>query len=121
METHHCFALLDIFLPEEELPVQIANVDGVHVDDMDVLEPGQGKVREDLATQSTSTNHKNLALVSEKVFDLKTVSSTRRAHLWVYGPLALQGTMGRCADLVCPRPDPHDSNDRASHRRRHCR
>ena len=88
---------------------------------MDVLEPGQGKVREDLATQSTSTDHKNLALVSEKVLDLETVSSTRLAHVWVHGPLALQGTMGRCADLVCPRPDPHDSNDRASHRQRRYR
>ena len=35
--------------PEEELPVQVANVDRVHVDDMDVLETGKRKVRKDLA------------------------------------------------------------------------
>lgn len=38
--------------PEEELPVQIGDVDRVHVDDMNVGEPKEGEVGEDLAAES---------------------------------------------------------------------
>lgn len=34
-------------LPEEELTIKIADIDGVHVDDMDVLEASEGEIRED--------------------------------------------------------------------------
>ena len=56
--------------PEEELSVQITNVDRVHVDDMNVLEPRQGEVGEDLTSQTTCADNKDFALVPKKVFDL---------------------------------------------------
>jgi hypothetical protein len=44
MPSHKC----DI--PEEKLTIEIADVDGVHVDEMDVLEPSQSKIGEYLAS-----------------------------------------------------------------------
>ena len=57
-------------VPEEELAVQVTNVDGVHVDDMDVLEPRQRQIREDLAAQTTSANDQNLCPISKQILHL---------------------------------------------------
>ena len=57
--------------PKEKLPVQIANVDSVHVDYMDVLEPGQGQVGQDLTTKTTRTNDKNFGLISQEILHLE--------------------------------------------------
>ena len=51
-------------------PVQVTDVYGIHVDDMNVLEPGEGKVRQDLTTETSGTDDKNLALVPQKVLYL---------------------------------------------------
>ena len=37
-------------IPKEELSVQVADVDGVHIYNVDILEPRQRKIRKDLAT-----------------------------------------------------------------------
>ena len=58
--------------PEQELSVQIADVYGVHVDNMDILEPRQSKVREDLTSQTSGTNDQDLALAPKECFDLDT-------------------------------------------------
>ena len=42
--------MYDIYAPKQELPIQIADIDGVHVDDMDVLEAGESKVGKDFAS-----------------------------------------------------------------------
>lgn len=45
--------------PEEELSVEIGDLDGVHVYDVNILEPRQGEVLEQFAAQTTGTNHQN--------------------------------------------------------------
>lgn len=38
-ETHQCFGLLDVFETEEKLAIQIAQVDGIEIDDVNFAEP----------------------------------------------------------------------------------
>jgi hypothetical protein len=57
-------------VPEEELAVEIADINGVHVDDMNILEAGQSQVGKNLAAETTSANDEYLCLIPEKVFDL---------------------------------------------------
>lgn len=47
-------------LPEQELTVKVGDVDGVHIDDVNVFEAGQGQVLEDFTAQTTGTNDQNL-------------------------------------------------------------
>ena len=56
--------------PEEELAIEVAYVDSVHVYYMDVLETGQCEIGQNLATEAACADHKNLALVPQEVFDL---------------------------------------------------
>ncbi len=84
--SHICFGMPYVFLPshtsgtgeqkwqlhspEEELAVQVADIDRVHVYYMDVLEAGQSKIGQDLASKPAGTDHENLALVPQEVFHL---------------------------------------------------
>lgn len=45
--------------PEQELPVQVRDVDGVKVDDVDVLHAGHGQVLEDLAAETAGADDQN--------------------------------------------------------------
>jgi hypothetical protein len=42
--------------PEEKLSIQITDVDGVHIDDMNIFKSRQSKIRQNLTTQSSSTD-----------------------------------------------------------------
>ena len=66
-----------VSVPEEKLSVQVTDVYSVHVDHMDVLEPGECKVREDLAPKTASTNDQDLTVIPQEVLDLPRLSSTR--------------------------------------------
>ena len=57
-------------IPEEELAVEITDVNSIHVYDMNILETRQRQVRQDLAAQASSTDHKYLACLSQKLLDL---------------------------------------------------
>lgn len=46
MNTHQSLRLLDVFMSEEELPVQIAQIDSIKIDDMDLPEASEDKVLE---------------------------------------------------------------------------
>lgn len=50
-------------VPEKELPVQITDVNGIHVNDMDVLEPWQCEIGENLTTKATCTDDEDFAFV----------------------------------------------------------
>lgn len=63
------FGTTDIFFTEEELAVEVGNVDGVHIDDMDVVKAGEGEVGEDLAAETASADDEDAALGAQKVFD----------------------------------------------------
>ena len=46
--------------PVQELPVEVGKVDGVHVDDVDAEEAGQGEALEQLATEAPRPDDQNL-------------------------------------------------------------
>lgn len=49
--------------PEQELSIEVTDVNGIHVDNVNVLEPGKGEVRKDFTAKTTCTNDEDLALV----------------------------------------------------------
>lgn len=51
--------------PEQELSVEVADVDSIEVDDMDVFEAEQGQVGKDLATQSACSNNQDLEVFTQ--------------------------------------------------------
>lgn len=61
---------LPLHIPEQELPIQIADIDGVHIDYMNVAKTRQGQILEDLATQTAGAYDEDLAAV-EKVLCLQ--------------------------------------------------
>ena len=53
---------LDVFLPEEELAIEVAQVDGVEVDDVDFAKPGQDEVLEELAANTACADEEDTGL-----------------------------------------------------------
>ena len=62
--AYQCFRLLDVLIPEEELPIEIAQVDRVQVDDVNLAEASEDEILEELAANTTSAHHKNPRLLS---------------------------------------------------------
>lgn len=54
-------------LAEQKLPVQVGQINGVHVDDVHVAEAHHGQVLEQLATEPAGADHQQLARVLQKV------------------------------------------------------
>lgn len=63
-EAYQSFRLLYVFVPEEELSVQIREVDRVEVNDVDVEEAAEDKVLEELAANAPSANHQDARLTA---------------------------------------------------------
>ena len=51
-----------MLVPEEKLAIQIAQIDGIKVDNMDFAEAGKEEVFEQFAANPTSSDHKNTRL-----------------------------------------------------------
>jgi hypothetical protein len=101
--------------PEEELAVQVGDVDGVHVDHMDVLEAEQGEVLQDLAAQSTGTNDENLARVAEERLDLRNKSQSFAWYFEANGPFDQAGScLGPSMAQLGPTPYPRGTSRTAS-------
>jgi hypothetical protein len=56
LRTYNGLWLLDMFVSEEELAVEVAEVDGVEIDDVDFAEAGQGEVLEEFAADAASAD-----------------------------------------------------------------
>jgi len=56
---YQCFRLLDVLVAEQELAVEVAQVDGVEVDDVDFAKAGENEVLEQLAANATSSYHEH--------------------------------------------------------------
>ena len=56
--------------PEQELPIQVADVYRVHVNDVNVLEARQGEVGENLASETPCTDDEDFGLIPQEVLDL---------------------------------------------------
>jgi hypothetical protein len=51
-----------MLIPEKELPIEVAEVDGVEVDDVDLAKAGEDEVLEKLASDSSGAYHQNTRL-----------------------------------------------------------
>lgn len=60
--AYQSFRLLDVFVSEEKLPVEVTQVDGVEVDDVDVTKTEEDDVFEEFATDATGTDHEDSRL-----------------------------------------------------------
>jgi hypothetical protein len=54
--THQSFGLLDVFMSEQKLTVQVAQIDGVEINNMDLSKAGQDQILEQLASDAASAN-----------------------------------------------------------------
>ena len=61
-----------MFVTEKKLSIEVAEVDGVQINDVDLAEAGENKVLQELATNSSGTDHQNAGL------DNFTVSKGRK-------------------------------------------
>jgi hypothetical protein len=52
------------------LPVEITDVDCIHINYVNVLEAGKRQIGQDLAAQTASADNQNLGVISQKVFYL---------------------------------------------------
>jgi len=55
-----------VLVPKEKLAIEIAKVDSVEIDDVDLAEAGQHKVLEEFASDPASSNHKYTRLLVER-------------------------------------------------------
>ena len=62
LETYDSFRLLDVFVSEEELAVEVAQVDGVEIDDVDLAEAGQSEVLEQFAADAACADEQDAGL-----------------------------------------------------------
>ena len=59
-----------LLIPEQKLPVQVADVDRVHVDDVEPAEPGQRQVLEQLASQPSGADNEHADVFLEHAGEL---------------------------------------------------
>ncbi|RUP50504.1 hypothetical protein BC936DRAFT_138840 [Jimgerdemannia flammicorona] len=64
--------------PEQKLSIEITDVDGVHVDHVDVTEAREGEVLKDLTAKTASSDDEDLAGVQE-VLCLRIVEKPRKS------------------------------------------
>ena len=57
--THQSLGLFDVFMSEKKLAVQIAEIDGVKVDNVDFPEARQGKILQQLAPNAPGAYQQN--------------------------------------------------------------
>jgi hypothetical protein len=60
--AHQCLGLLDVLIAEQELPVEVAQVDGVQIDNVNLPEAREDEVLEQLAADAARSHHQNARL-----------------------------------------------------------
>ena len=53
-----------MFVSEEELAIEVAEVDGVEIDDVDLAEAGQGEVLEEFAADAACADEQDAGLMA---------------------------------------------------------
>ncbi len=61
--AHQSLRFFYVLLTKEELTVEIAKVDGVQINDVDLAEASEDKIFQKLATNSSSAHHQNSRLM----------------------------------------------------------
>lgn len=69
-----------MFMPEEELAIEIAQIDCIEIDDVDFAEPGQDEVFEELTADPTCANKEDTRLDTTIC-----VSGIQKARAAIYG------------------------------------
>lgn len=57
-------------MPKEKLSIQVADIYSVHVDDVNVFEPSQCQVGQNLATKASSSDHQDFCFIAQEIFNL---------------------------------------------------
>ena len=65
-----------MFVTKKELTIEVAKVDGVQINNVDLAEAGEDKVLQELATDSSGTDHQNAGLDNV---------TTSRGRKWIEG------------------------------------
>lgn len=60
--AYQCFGLLNVLVAEEELAIEIAKINRVEVDNVDLAEAGEDEVLEKLATNAAGAHHQHARL-----------------------------------------------------------
>mmetsp|Transcript_9176 Transcript_9176/g.26096 ORF Transcript_9176/g.26096 Transcript_9176/m.26096 type:complete len:296 (-) Transcript_9176:534-1421(-) len=98
---HDRLWLPDVLHPKQELPVEVAHVDSVHINHLNVPERQQGQVLEQLAAQATRTNHKNPAEARAEEGTRKHKHKHKHTHTHTHTPVHSVRRRGRERDCVC--------------------
>lgn len=61
-DYYQSLRFLDVFMSEEKLTIEVAQIDGIKIDDMDLTKPCKDEVFEQLASNPTSTHHQHASL-----------------------------------------------------------
>lgn len=56
-----------MLVTKEELTIEVTEVDGVQIDDVDLAEAGEDKILQKFAANSSSANHQNARLVNATI------------------------------------------------------
>lgn len=60
--THQGLGFLNVFMAEEKLSIEIAEVNGVEIDDVNLAKAGQNQVLEQFAADATGADEKDARL-----------------------------------------------------------
>lgn len=60
--SYQGFRFLDVFLSEKELSIEVREVDGIEIDDVDFREASEDEVLEQLAPDAPSADEQNSSL-----------------------------------------------------------
>jgi hypothetical protein len=60
--TYQCLRFLDVLVAEQELPVQIAQINRVQVDNVNLSKASEHKILEQFAADATSSHHQYAGL-----------------------------------------------------------
>lgn len=71
---YQCFGLLDMLVAEQELAVEVAEVDGVEVDNVDLAKAGEDEVLKQLAADAASPYHEYARLLHVRDLIKSTVA-----------------------------------------------
>lgn len=56
-----------MFLTKKELTIEVADVDGVQINDVDLAEAGEDKILQKLAANSSSADHQDARLINATI------------------------------------------------------
>ena len=72
--AHQCLGLLDVLVAKQKLAVEVAEVDGVEVDNVDLAKAGEDEVLKQLAADAASPYHEYARLLPVRDLIKSTVA-----------------------------------------------